>query len=163
MDLIPLDPSPYRCLEKMYGIERDDNEEDFTTTSMEGAKKLLACEGTRLDDESLQDSQARSSEQLMQSLIREVINGFSVTQANQKEIQEVCEGLADKLHVLTQRTQALEVSVEKLQGITTRDRQKIDNLKVSYKESLDKLESLLPPPKVFGLRSSEYRTQRSST
>ncbi|KAJ1192555.1 hypothetical protein NDU88_001862 [Pleurodeles waltl] len=44
----------------------------------------------------------------------EVRQGFLVSQANQKGIQEVCEGLANKIDLLTQRTQALEVQAEQL-------------------------------------------------
>ncbi|KAJ1161366.1 hypothetical protein NDU88_001853 [Pleurodeles waltl] len=90
----------------------------------------------------LQDLKASSLEQLLKSLAKEVRNGFIVSQANQKEIQGVCEGLAEKLDVLSQRTRALEVSIEELKEVTSRERQEVDRLKAKYKESLDKFESL---------------------
>ncbi|KAJ1208987.1 hypothetical protein NDU88_004366 [Pleurodeles waltl] len=99
-------------------------------------QKPLKSQGTHMDDDGPQGSQACSLEQLLQSLARGVRNGFSVSQGNQKEIQEVCEGLVDKLELLIQRTQALEVSVEKLKETTTRDRQEVDKLKANIKKAL---------------------------
>ncbi|KAJ1144583.1 hypothetical protein NDU88_010881 [Pleurodeles waltl] len=91
--------------------------------------EIFETSGYALADDGPRGPQACSLEQLLQSLAK-------------KEIQDVCVGLADKLDVLTQRTWALEVSVEELKETTSRDRQEADKLKVKYKVRLDRLESL---------------------
>ncbi|KAJ1151631.1 hypothetical protein NDU88_004411 [Pleurodeles waltl] len=45
---------------------------------------------------------------------------------NQKEIQEVCEGLANKLDLLAQRTQALEVQVEQMKDPAAKNIREIE-------------------------------------
>ncbi|KAJ1201287.1 hypothetical protein NDU88_005100 [Pleurodeles waltl] len=95
-----------------------------------------------MEYDGLRGPQACYLEQLLHSLAKEVRYGFTVSQANQKEMQEVCEGLADKLDVLTQRTRVLEFLFEELKETTSRVRQEVDKLKAKYKESLDSLKSL---------------------
>ncbi|KAJ1084139.1 hypothetical protein NDU88_004292 [Pleurodeles waltl] len=47
--------------------------------------------------------------------------GRAALEINQKEIQEVCEGLANKLDQPAQRTQALEVQVEQLKDTAAKN------------------------------------------
>ncbi|KAJ1157124.1 hypothetical protein NDU88_009839 [Pleurodeles waltl] len=110
-----------------------------------GASILVECRGPQRphdDNGNAHMSQEVPLEALLLSLTKEVRQGVLVSQANQKEIQDVCEGLANKLDILAQRTQVLETQVEELREISARKRQDTDKPKVKNKESLDKLESL---------------------
>ncbi|KAJ1209740.1 hypothetical protein NDU88_005113 [Pleurodeles waltl] len=87
-------------------------------------------------------SQSGSLEFLLQSSAKEVRQGFSVSQSNQKGIQEVCEGLANKIDLLAQRTQFLEIQVEQLKVESEKNSRDIVDLKAKNKYDAEKLESL---------------------
>ncbi|KAJ1124289.1 hypothetical protein NDU88_002750 [Pleurodeles waltl] len=63
-------------------------------------------------------------------------------ETNQKGIQEVCETLANKMDLLTQRTQALEKQVDQLNEAVEKHTREIDELKAKSKKGTERLESL---------------------
>ncbi|KAJ1202239.1 hypothetical protein NDU88_006039 [Pleurodeles waltl] len=81
----------------------------------------------------VQVMQTSSLESLLHSLTKQVKQGFLVSQANQKEIQEICEGLANKLDLLAQRTKALEIQGEQLKEVAVKTKQDIEDLKSKNK------------------------------
>ncbi|KAJ1203713.1 hypothetical protein NDU88_007494 [Pleurodeles waltl] len=73
----------------------------------------------------------------------EVKQGFVVSQNNQKGIQDVCEALAVKMDILTQRTQIWEIQVTQLINETVEKHTKdIDVLKITGKQNTERLEAL---------------------
>ncbi|KAJ1150534.1 hypothetical protein NDU88_003325 [Pleurodeles waltl] len=65
----------------------------------------------------------------------------TLTGANQKGIQEVCEGLANKIDLLAQRTQALEMQAEQLKEAAEKSSREIEKLKAKNKQGAERLES----------------------
>ncbi|KAJ1205794.1 hypothetical protein NDU88_001220 [Pleurodeles waltl] len=80
-----------------------------------------------------------SLESLLHSLSKEVRQGFLVSQNNQKRIQEVCEALATKMDILTQRTQILENQVAQLNEMVEKHTNDIEVLRMTGKQNTERL------------------------
>ncbi|KAJ1156231.1 hypothetical protein NDU88_008955 [Pleurodeles waltl] len=124
--------------------EPRDSLESFSGVSSENPISVELAGSQRVFPEEINTltSQPGSFESLLYSLTKEVRQGFLVSQANQKGIQEVCECLANKIDLLTQRTQALEIQVDQLKELSVKSSREIDELKGKNKQGFERLESL---------------------
>ncbi|KAJ1188763.1 hypothetical protein NDU88_005520 [Pleurodeles waltl] len=81
-------------------------------------------------------------EEMITKLVEDIKNGFSVSEANQASIKEVCEILETKFDLLSKRTQFLEDTVESLKEDVVQIKQDLRELRACEQDLQDKLERL---------------------
>ncbi|KAJ1210229.1 hypothetical protein NDU88_005597 [Pleurodeles waltl] len=79
-------------------------------------------------------------EEMITKLVEEIKKGFSVSEANQAGIKEMCEILENKFDILVKRTQLLEESLEYLQEDVAQIKQDLRKSKDCEQDLCDKLE-----------------------
>ncbi|KAJ1174360.1 hypothetical protein NDU88_006182 [Pleurodeles waltl] len=85
------------------------------------------------------------TEEMFVKLTGEIKRGFSVSEANQASIKEVCEALESKFNLLEKRTQLLENSMETLREevvLLKQDQQKLKDSEQDLRDKLERFENM---------------------